>query len=127
MSNTIQHSSDEFVATEWNDHGMAFQSPRHILADNLKRMINRDTAPGERPSIRAWAMGKGLDVRMIDRLVKADNAVTLDKLAEIAEACGLKPWQLLVEDLDPAEPPSMPITDEERSMLKRLRRLLDTD
>jgi len=49
----------------------------------------------------------------------------LDKLAEIAAACGLQTWQLLIEDLDPNAPPSMPITPDERQMLAKLRRLLD--
>lgn len=127
MSNTIYPESDKFVTARWDHLVMALKTPRHILADNLKRMIERAAAPGDRPSARAWAMSKRLDVRLIDRLVKADNAVTLDKLAEIAEACGLQPWQLLIEDFDPTDPPSMPITDEERLMLKKLRRLLGSE
>ena len=70
-------------------------------------------------------MSKGLDVRMIDRLAKGEHAVTLDKLDEIASACGLQAWQLLIEDLNPAEPVDAPISAEERAMLAKLRRLLD--
>jgi hypothetical protein len=61
---------------------------------------------------------------MIDRLVKGQHAVTLDKLEEIAAACGLQPWHLLIEDLDPASPPDAPISAEDRAMLIKLRRLL---
>ncbi len=78
-------------------------------------------------SIRAWATGKGLDVRLIDRLVKGQHAVTLDNLEKIADACGLKPWHLLVEDLEPGATPDAPITEEERAMLRRLRRLIGVD
>ena len=105
--------------------GMGNPSSRDILAANLRRMIERSTPEGEKPSVRAWALGKELDVRMIDRLVKGQHSVTLDKLTEIADACGLKPWHLLIEDLDPASPPDAPISEEERRMLTRLRNLLD--
>jgi transcriptional regulator with XRE-family HTH domain len=98
---------------------------RQILAANLSRLIERDSAAGQRPSVRAWALGKGLDVRMIARLAKGEHAVTLDKLAEIADACGLQPWHLLYDDLDPTNPPDAPVSDEDRKMLAKLRRLLD--
>lgn len=62
---------------------------------------------------------------MIDRLTKGQHAVTLDKLDEIAEACGLKAWQLLLDDFDPKAPPDTPISDDERALLRKLRRLLD--
>jgi hypothetical protein len=97
---------------------------RAILAANLRRMIKRATPEGERESVRAWALGKELDVRMIDRLVKGQHAVTLDSLEKIADACGLKPWHLLLEDLDPGNPPEAPITPEDRAMLGKLKRLL---
>lgn len=103
---------------------MASNDLRAILAANLRRLIEHETAPGERPSIRAWALRRELDVRLIDRLTKGEHAVTLDKLDDIAAACGLQPWQLLLEDLDPASPPDAPISTEERALLSRLRRLL---
>jgi transcriptional regulator with XRE-family HTH domain len=93
--------------------------PRAILAANLRRMID-----SEEMSVRAWATKRGLDVRMIDRLTKGEHAVTLDKLDELASAVGLKPWMLLIEDLDPTNPPDAPISDEDRAMLVKLRRLL---
>lgn len=98
---------------------------RDILAQNLSRLRERDSPPGELLSVRAWAQGKDLDVRMIDRLLKGQHAVTLDKLEEIAAACGLQAWHLLIPDLDPSEPPQSPISAEDREMLARLRRLLD--
>lgn len=93
---------------------------RAILAANLRRMIDSQ-AEG---SVRAWATGRGLDVRMIDRLTKGEHAVTLDKLDEIAAAVGLKAWMLLIEDLDPKNPPDAPISEEDRAMLEKLRRLI---
>lgn len=104
---------------------MAESHLRAILAANLRKRINADTPPGARFSVRAWALGKDLDVRMIDRLVKGQHAVTLDNLDKIAEACGLQAWHLLLEDLDPSSPPDAPISEDERAMLRRLRKLLD--
>lgn len=103
---------------------MTSATPRDILAKNLRRMIEADLKKGERFSVRAWALGKGLDVRMIDRLVKGQHAVTLDKLDEVASTLGLKAWHLLIDDLDPQTPPDAPISEEERALLRKLRRLL---
>ena len=104
---------------------MAFITPRDILAANLRRMIQADAPSGQKPSVRAWALARELDVRMIDRLSKGSNAVTLDKLAEIAAACKLEPWHLLYEDLDPKAPPDAPITEDDRAMLQKLRKLME--
>lgn len=104
---------------------MATQHPRETLAANINRLIDRDTPMGERRSVRAWAMNKGLDVKLIERMAKGMHSVTLDKIDEVAQACGLQAWQLLLEDLDPASPPDAPISEEERAMLRKLRRLFD--
>lgn len=104
---------------------MQSQEPSAILAANLRRMINADTPDGAKPSVRAWALGKDLDVRMIDRMTKGEHAITLDTLEKVAKATGLQPWHLLLPDLAPGEVPDMPITEEERKMLMRLRKLLD--
>lgn len=93
---------------------------RDILAANLRSLIAKDGG-----SVRAWALSRELDVRLIDRLSKGQHAVTLDKLDDIAAACGLKPWHLLVEGLDPSAPPDQPISADDLAMISKLRRLLD--
>lgn len=98
---------------------------RAILAANINKLIDADLRPGERRSVRAWATGKGLDVKMVDRLSKGSHAITLDKLQELADACGLKPWQLLIDDFEPGQPADPPMTPGERAILKRLRNLLE--
>jgi hypothetical protein len=105
-------------------HGMTSPRLRATLAANLRRMIEFETPRGARPSRRAWALSKGLDVRLVDRLAKGQHAITLDKLDEIAEACGLQAWHLLYEDFNPKSPVDAPITEEERLLLRRLRKLL---
>lgn len=104
---------------------MAADQSRATLANNLRKVIERDLGAGARFSVRAWALSKGLDVRLMTRLVNGDHAVTLDKLDEVAQACGVKPWQLLLEDFDvdgQAEP--LPLSDEDRALLRRLRRVI---
>ena len=104
---------------------MDSQHARDILAGNLRRIIEHWTPPGERYSVRAWALSKGIDVRLIDRLTKGQHAVTLDKLQEVADACGLEPWHLLVPQLDPTNKPDTPISEKDRAVIRRLRRIID--
>ena len=63
-------------------------------------------------------------MRLIDRLVNKSNAVTIDTLEVVAEKLGLQAWQLLLPDLDPKQPPDAPISEEDRKMIAKLRRLL---
>jgi hypothetical protein len=97
---------------------------RSILAANLNRMIDLDTPAGAKRSVRAWAISKGVNVRLIDRLTKGQHAVTIDSLEAVAQELGLQAWQLLLPDLDPSAPADAPISEAEREMLRKLRRLL---
>ena len=98
---------------------------RAVLAANLWRMIESATPEGARPSVRSWALSKGLDVRLITRLANQTNAVTLDTLQEVADALGLEAWHLLLPDLEPGDRPAPPISEAERKLLSRLRDILD--
>lgn len=93
---------------------------RDILAENLSRLIEASGL-----SLRAWAQGKGLDVKLVERLAKNSHAVTLDKLEQVAKSVGLEAWHLLIPNVDPANPPSPPITAKDREMLSRLKKMLN--
>jgi hypothetical protein len=97
---------------------------RATLADNIGRRIDADTPKGARKSVRAWAIARGLQVKMIDRLLKGQHAVTLDTLDEVAKAIGVQPWQLLLPDLPTSGVSEAPITNEERALLERLKSIL---
>lgn len=118
------------AAEPFVDHAQDADMPKttleSILAANINKMIDRDLRPGERRSVRAWAIARDLDVRAIDRITKGQN-IRLDTLYEVAQATGLQPWMLLLEDFDPAAPPDAPISESDRQMLTRLRRLLGPD
>lgn len=130
MSNFASARLDKHVTHHWHTRSVVncptMPTSREILAANLKRIIAADSAkhPTDRPGVRGWAKRKELNVRLIDRLVKRQHAVTLDNLELIAAACGLQAWHPLIEDLDPRDPPDRPITAEDLAMISKLRRLL---
>ncbi len=103
---------------------MTISPLRGTLARNLRKKIEHDLGAGSKFSVRAWALGKDLDVRLIDRLIKGQHAVTLDNIDKVAKACSLQAWQLLLTDMDPAAPADAPISEADRAMLSKLRRLL---
>lgn len=94
-------------------------TPRDILARNVRKLIDK-----EGQSVRAWALAKGLDVRLIDRITKASHAVTIDKIDEVAAAIGVPAWQLLLPDFEPGAHIDAPLTQQERDLLLRLKGLL---
>lgn len=63
-------------------------------------------------------------MRLIDRVVKGENAVTLDTIEKIATACGVPAWHLLLPDFEPGAKMDAPISEAERDMLRRLKSLL---
>lgn len=102
---------------------MSTTNTRDILATNLKRQMAHDLPAGSKLSVRGWALSKGLDVKLVERIMKNHNAITLDKLQMIADACGCQPWHLLLETFEPGTAPDAPLSTEDRAMLTRLRKL----
>lgn len=100
---------------------MSKEDPRAILAANLLKLIADSP---EKKSVRAWALARGLDVRLIDRMTKGKNAPTLDKIDEVAKAVGLPAWQLLLPDFEPGKQLEPPLSSADREMLQKLKRLL---
>lgn len=88
-----------------------------VLADNLRRMIAYE---GKNPS--SWAASHKADKKQVQRALGATNSPTLDTLAAIADACGMLPWQLLVPNLDPANPPVFTMTKTERELYSRVKK-----
>ena len=97
---------------------------RRILADNIARMIGGSDGQ-VRGKVRGWALANQLDVRKIDRLVKQDFVTTVDTLDEIAAAIGCQPWQLLVPNMNLADPPMLVMSKSEREIYDRIRKLIE--
>lgn len=89
---------------------------KKILAGNIRAMIEK-----ERLTVRGWAMRHELSQKKIDRIVKEENAISLDTLDEVATALGLMPWQLLVADMDLSHPPKLAVTETELKLYERLK------
>lgn len=91
---------------------------RTILADNIKRMIERKGV-----SLRAWAIAHKLHQRQIDRIVKEECSTTLDTLDEIADKLGVQSWQLLVPNMRLDELPTLQMSKVERELYERIAAL----
>lgn len=120
MSNAQAFFGGFYVQPEPRTNGtvtaMEPLTPRAILAANVRKLIGTD-------SVRNWAISRGLDVRLIDRITKGGNA-TLETIDEIAQACGVPAWHLLLPDFEPGTKIDTPVTESERALLERLKRLL---
>jgi transcriptional regulator with XRE-family HTH domain len=99
---------------------------RSILATNIRRMISATGREGAPVSVRAWALSKGLETRLIDRIVKGENAVTVDTLESIAASCGVTAWQLIHPDFTPEESVMPNATAEDIAFLKKLRKFIES-
>lgn len=62
-------------------------------------------------------------MRLIDRITKGGNA-TLETIDQIANAVGVPAWHLLLPDFEPGAKIETPVTESERQLLERLKRLL---
>jgi hypothetical protein len=84
------------------------KAARAALAANLDALMN---APGRPPvsqaelARRVRRHGQTLSQSSINRILNAEVSCGLDHLAVLAAIFDLEPWQLLVRDFDPAEPP----------------------
>lgn len=78
------------------------KSVMSILSDNLNRFIG----PGKKfSSNEAAAQASGVGRSTIDRARKAEVALKIDNLSQLAKAIGVEPWELLHPDLDPRRRP----------------------
>lgn len=94
-----------------------------VFRDNLAALL---AAHGLNPTQaeKAWKTPQ----RTLSSYLKGERTeVRLPKLAELAAAVGLEPWQLLVEGLDPKAPPTIAPMSADEAELLRLYRALHED
>ena len=96
-------------------------SSKDTLAGNIRAMIEKDDPV--KKSVNGWAKSKKLVQKKVDRIVKAETAVSLDTLDELAEALGIMAWQLLIPGLDTSNPPHLAVTSTELALYQRLKDL----
>lgn len=91
--------------------------PEKVLAENLIRLMgNSIDLNSEAKVAKAGKLGQ----RTVNR-AKNGKQVKLESLKGLAAAFDLSPWQLLVPDLDPNNPPILAMTDDEKALYKRLQ------
>lgn len=76
--------------------------PKKVLASNIRRLLRLGNESGVSKLIKL-----GISNGNAQRALKGETAIGLDVLAQLAAKLGVQPWQLLVEDLDPDELPTL--------------------
>lgn len=91
---------------------------REILAANLSRLMEHDDFKTFDKAAKRAEVGRGT----IERAKKGQTGLSVDNLAKIALAMGLEPWQLLVEGLDPNNPPMLAeVSQKQMELFKRFK------
>lgn len=92
--------------------------PSEILASNLNKLMK--ATPRLETNLKIVQASDGrLSNGKIGR-VRLGGKTDIETIGEIAEVFGLQPWQLLVEDINPAAPPAL--ADEK--LLDQIKRLV---
>jgi len=74
------------------------------LSKNLRQLVGE----GRRyEKLEALAARSGVGKSTIARARNGENALRIDNLEDIARAFNLEPWQMLVENVDPTDPPAL--------------------
>lgn len=89
-----------------------------VLAANLKRLM------ADHPDLGTQAaLSKRCRIAQstVARILSANQAAQIDSLEALAKAFRLEPWQLLVPDLDPRQPPLLrALNQHERELYERI-------
>lgn len=99
--------------------------PVDVLAVNMTRMMTHRI---DRHTVASVAKAAGVGVGTVQRAKTGAVAVAIDTLEDIARALGLEAWQLLVPDIDPANPPVLRrLSPEEHALYEKLRAIMPVD
>jgi hypothetical protein len=95
-----------------------------IVAENVRRLIGYDERTGRSRIPQDFLAQKGVAQATIGRIIRAEVNSRIETLAVIARHFDLRPWQLLVEGLDPDAPPLLRVpTGREAEFYKRVQQL----
>jgi transcriptional regulator with XRE-family HTH domain len=86
----------------------------HLFRDNLQRLMQ---ANPELSSQAALARASGVRQSNIQRILVLEQVPGLDMVARLADAFQLEPWQMLIDDLDPSNPPITKAVDDRQKLL----------
>lgn len=92
---------------------------RGVLAQNLRALLFSKVGPTSQMELHRKS---GVTQSTVGRLLRGEVAATIDTLTQIGKAYHLQPWQLLVPNLDPKNPPVLqPVTEKEKALYDRLQ------
>lgn len=90
------------------------KSPRQILAENLRRLMAARPGLDTFPKItKAGGPTNGT----LDRIRRQKSGCSIDQLAPLAQVFELEPWHLLIDGLEPNNPPIVRGTSPEETAL----------
>jgi hypothetical protein len=104
--------------------GISSMSTRDILAANLAALMARHPLHNSGPALEraTKALGQPVGKSTIDRATRSETPLNLDFLEVIAKCFGLDAWQLLVPNLNPAQPPVLrAVNPSEQQFYDRVR------
>jgi hypothetical protein len=87
---------------------MDSRASRAVIAANLRRLMDRQgraSVTEQDLAKMARRAGESLSQSTINRILNAKVSVGVDHLMILAALFDLEPWQMLVPDLDPDDPP----------------------
>jgi transcriptional regulator with XRE-family HTH domain len=91
-----------------------------LFRDNLERLM---AAHKDLNSQSALARQSKVGQTSIGRILAQEQSPTLDLVYKLARTFDLEPWQMLIEDLDPRDPPITKSIDErQRALFDRFRK-----
>lgn len=90
-----------------------------LFRSNLRKLMQADRKLRTQPAV---AQASKVGQRSVGRILGGEQSPTLDMVHKIAGAFGLEPWQMLVPDLEPDNPPiTKQIDERQQELLKRFR------
>lgn len=96
-------------------------NPTTVIGKNLLAVIDVEARRLNEPfSVNAWARRHKFVQTTIDRVLKGQDPSTA-LVRKIAAAASLEPWHMLIEDLDPQNPPVL-YGAEQRKFIEQLKR-----
>ena len=84
------------------------------LARNLEALMRTRPELKSQPKVAAKA---GISQSSVGRMFRAEASVTMGHLEAVAHAFGCEPWQLLVPQFDPHNPPRLLQADDDKALL----------
>ncbi len=112
---------------------MAGRDIRDVLAVNVQRLVAHKEGIALDPAnplaerlYSATVRRARVPMGTAQRILDADTSIGISIVAKIARALGVQAYQLLIPDLDPADPVRLPASPEERRLLRALKLAVGT-